>query len=115
MLPYLREDFGNPASTTHAFGWTAGAAGDPAREEVAVVTDGVDQRRGPRGLPQKRRIAGRPRSAGDPGERFGGAEELTPGLIHRRRITTVGFVRLGDVAVVEDGRRRRKGAHSLKL
>lgn len=35
MLPYLREHFGNPSSTTHAFGWTAGAAVDVAREELA--------------------------------------------------------------------------------
>src|SRR4051812_24294855 len=35
MLPYLKGDFGNPASTTHAFGWTAGAAVDLAREELA--------------------------------------------------------------------------------
>ena len=35
MLPYLKEDFGNPASTTHAFGWTAAAAVDLAREELA--------------------------------------------------------------------------------
>ena len=36
MLPYLKENFGNPASTTHAFGWTAGAAADLAREELAA-------------------------------------------------------------------------------
>ena len=36
MLPYLREHFGNPSSTTHAFGWTAGAAVDVAREELAA-------------------------------------------------------------------------------
>lgn len=35
MLPYLKEDFGNPASATHAFGWTAGAAVDLAREQLA--------------------------------------------------------------------------------
>ncbi len=35
MLPYLKEDFGNPSSTTHAFGWTAAAAVDLAREELA--------------------------------------------------------------------------------
>lgn len=35
MLPYLKEEFGNPSSTTHAFGWTAGAAVDLAREELA--------------------------------------------------------------------------------
>ncbi len=37
MLPYLKEDFGNPSSTTHAFGWTAGAAVDLAREELAAT------------------------------------------------------------------------------
>jgi cysteine desulfurase len=36
MLPYLKEEFGNPASATHAFGWTAGAAVDLAREELAA-------------------------------------------------------------------------------
>ncbi|MCA1737657.1 MAG: aminotransferase class V-fold PLP-dependent enzyme, partial [Actinobacteria bacterium] len=35
MLPYLKEDFGNPASATHAFGWTAEAAVDLAREQLA--------------------------------------------------------------------------------
>src|SRR4051812_37042445 len=35
MLPYLKGDFGNPASTSHAFGWTARAAVDLAREELA--------------------------------------------------------------------------------
>ena len=37
MLPYLRESFGNPSSATHAFGWTAGAAVDLAREELAAA------------------------------------------------------------------------------
>jgi cysteine desulfurase len=35
MVPYLKEDFGNPASATHAFGWTAEAAVDLAREQLA--------------------------------------------------------------------------------
>ncbi len=35
MLPYLKENYGNPASSTHAFGWTAEAAVDVAREELA--------------------------------------------------------------------------------
>jgi cysteine sulfinate desulfinase/cysteine desulfurase-like protein len=35
MLPYLKGEFGNPASTTHAFGWTAGAAVEVAREQLA--------------------------------------------------------------------------------
>jgi cysteine desulfurase len=35
MLPYLKGEYGNPASSTHAFGWTAAAAVDVAREELA--------------------------------------------------------------------------------
>ena len=37
MLPYLKESFGNPSSETHAYGWTAGAAVDVAREELAAA------------------------------------------------------------------------------
>jgi cysteine desulfurase len=37
MLPYLREDFGNAASTSHAYGWKAEAAVEVARERVAAV------------------------------------------------------------------------------
>ena len=35
MLPYLREEFGNPASTSHALGWSAEAAVEDARERIA--------------------------------------------------------------------------------
>jgi len=35
MLPYLREQFGNPASSTHSFGQTASKAVEAARAEVA--------------------------------------------------------------------------------
>lgn len=35
MLPYFSEVFGNPASTTHAFGWQAKEAVDRARQSIA--------------------------------------------------------------------------------
>ena len=34
MVPYLREQFGNPASRSHAYGWTAEHAVEEAREAV---------------------------------------------------------------------------------
>ena len=37
MLPYLREDFGNPASSTHLYGWRAEAALSDARERLAAA------------------------------------------------------------------------------
>jgi len=37
MLPFFSETFGNPASTTHAFGWSAKEAVDAARETVAAA------------------------------------------------------------------------------
>lgn len=36
MLPYFTEDFGNPASSTHQWGWKAQAAVEQARREVAA-------------------------------------------------------------------------------
>lgn len=35
MLPYFTESFGNPASSTHAFGWKAQQAVETARRDVA--------------------------------------------------------------------------------
>ncbi|MEO7031685.1 MAG: IscS subfamily cysteine desulfurase [Herbaspirillum sp.] len=37
MVPYLYEQFGNPASRTHAYGWTAEKAVELAREQVAAL------------------------------------------------------------------------------
>ncbi|HXF45670.1 MAG TPA: IscS subfamily cysteine desulfurase [Burkholderiaceae bacterium] len=39
MLPYLREHFGNPASRSHVFGWTAEKAVEEAREQVAALVN----------------------------------------------------------------------------
>ncbi len=37
MLPYLRDNFGNAASRSHAFGWAAEKASEDAREQVAAL------------------------------------------------------------------------------
>src|SRR5256885_16598489 len=39
MIPYLREQFGNPASRSHAFGWAAEKAVEEARENVAALVN----------------------------------------------------------------------------
>ena len=43
MIPYLTEHYGNPASRSHPFGWTAEKAVENAREEVANLV-GADPR-----------------------------------------------------------------------
>lgn len=39
MLPFLREQFGNPASRSHMYGWTAEKAVEEAREHVAKLVN----------------------------------------------------------------------------
>ncbi|MDP2026599.1 IscS subfamily cysteine desulfurase [Sulfuriferula sp.] len=39
MIPFLTEQFGNPASRSHAFGWDADKAVELAREEVAGLVN----------------------------------------------------------------------------
>ncbi|MFL6635954.1 MAG: aminotransferase class V-fold PLP-dependent enzyme, partial [Massilia sp.] len=43
MIPFLREQFGNPASRSHAYGWSAEAAVEEARAQVAKLV-GADTR-----------------------------------------------------------------------
>ena len=43
MITYITEDFGNPASRSHPYGWTAEKAVENAREEVAKLV-GADPR-----------------------------------------------------------------------
>ena len=39
MIPYLTEKFGNPASRSHPFGWTADEAVERARDQVAALVN----------------------------------------------------------------------------
>ena len=39
MIPYLREQFGNPASRSHSYGWDAEKAVEDARGEVATLVN----------------------------------------------------------------------------
>ena len=39
MIPWLTENFGNPASRSHTFGWDAEAAVEEAREHVAALVN----------------------------------------------------------------------------
>jgi len=43
MIPYISEHFGNPASRSHPYGWTAEKAVENARLEVAKLV-GADPR-----------------------------------------------------------------------
>ena len=39
MIPFITEDFGNPASRSHAYGWTAEHAVEEARRNVASLVN----------------------------------------------------------------------------
>ena len=39
MIPYLTEQYGNPASRSHSYGWTAEEAVEAARDEVAKLVN----------------------------------------------------------------------------
>ena len=39
MIPFLRQEFGNPASRSHAFGWRAEEAVENARRQVAALVN----------------------------------------------------------------------------
>ena len=39
MIPYLTEHYGNPASRSHPYGWTAEKAVEEARNEVAKLVN----------------------------------------------------------------------------
>jgi cysteine desulfurase len=39
MIPFLTENFGNPASRSHSFGWVAEKAVEDAREQVAALVN----------------------------------------------------------------------------
>ena len=43
MLPYFTERFGNPSSTTHAYGWEASAAVKNAREAIASTINATPE------------------------------------------------------------------------
>ena len=44
MAPYWGDDFGNPSSATHAYGWRAEAAVEAARETIAAAIGAADPR-----------------------------------------------------------------------
>ena len=43
IVPLFAEQYGNPSSTSHVFGWDSSAAVEKARKEVAVAIGMVER------------------------------------------------------------------------
>ena len=90
---------------------------------VAIAANGVDQlsrggdfaKKGGIELSRQRSFALRSRWLWRTTQTLGKSEKLAPRLVNRRRIASIGFVRLAYVSVVEDARDRVGRAHNPKF
>ena len=90
------------------------AEGIQLHGQMAVLANRFHQRGGSSDASQQAIVISTSATA-DTGERLGRAEELTPGFVHRRRVTPVALVRLGDVRVVEHGGGWREAGHGVQV
>ncbi len=63
MIPFLTEQFGNPASRSHAFGWEAEKAVEEAREHVAALLNADPKPKATTSPSRARRISTRARAS----------------------------------------------------